>query len=368
MSETLSLVHRDGLHPGVLSDTEVAALALTSVLRRASSISEEDNDDRPNTPEQLPQRKLSSTVRVARSSPGTTPSCSEAVEEEEKQASATDESQATKPTLSREEHGEVSGKPAASNEDEPERIPTDRDSSSQQEAERKQKDEFLIFTRVLMMYLEERDPALLRKVRAIIKDCSEKNRAKEPGYESVTDAMRSRLKEVVSEQYWKRAEVYLRHVLAPQSETASRKRRGSCKKRCRRPAASPEQQNTDGATESPAASDTEDCGERCANARCLQDDKDKVPADSLQLILPELFRMSKTKDYRHARAARFAWETLFFEDHPQHKMFVKFIPSAYGPTEFPENISPPATFDFTRSAVAAAHFVEFTEEAGAVRR
>ena len=72
---------------------------------------------------------------------------------------------------------------------------------------RRQKERFLMFTRVLMKYLETKDPALHQKVKAIIKDCAERNKRGEPGYESVTASMRSRLKRVVSESYWSRAEV-----------------------------------------------------------------------------------------------------------------------------------------------------------------
>jgi hypothetical protein len=43
-----------------------------------------------------------------------------------------------------------------------------------------------IFQSVLMKYLEQKDPPLHLRVKAIIKDCAERNRNKEPGYESVT--------------------------------------------------------------------------------------------------------------------------------------------------------------------------------------
>jgi hypothetical protein len=43
-----------------------------------------------------------------------------------------------------------------------------------------------IFQSVLMKYLEQKDPPLHLRVKAIIKDCAERNRKKELGYESVT--------------------------------------------------------------------------------------------------------------------------------------------------------------------------------------
>jgi hypothetical protein len=41
-----------------------------------------------------------------------------------------------------------------------------------------------------MKYLEQKDPPLHLKVKSIIKNCAERNRNKEPGYESVTGTFR----------------------------------------------------------------------------------------------------------------------------------------------------------------------------------
>jgi len=38
-----------------------------------------------------------------------------------------------------------------------------------------------------------------------IKDCIERNKWKEPGYESITKSMKRRLKDLVGDHYWKRA-------------------------------------------------------------------------------------------------------------------------------------------------------------------
>jgi len=78
---------------------------------------------------------------------------------------------------------------------------------------KKQKERFLIFTHVLLKYLETKNPPLHAEVKNIIKDCAERNKRQERGYESVTRSMRTRLKEVVDEKYWKRAEQYLEHFL-----------------------------------------------------------------------------------------------------------------------------------------------------------
>ena len=82
---------------------------------------------------------------------------------------------------------------------------------------RRQKERFLMFTRVLMKYLEQKDPSMHQKAKIIIKDCADRNKRQEPGYESVTSSMRERLKNLVGEQYWKRAESYLKHFLEQKS-------------------------------------------------------------------------------------------------------------------------------------------------------
>lgn len=71
--------------------------------------------------------------------------------------------------------------------------------------ERKKKEQFLMFTRVLIKYLEQKDKNLHAQAKAIIKDCAEKNKRQEPGYESVTESMKRRLRELVGETYWKKA-------------------------------------------------------------------------------------------------------------------------------------------------------------------
>jgi hypothetical protein len=65
----------------------------------------------------------------------------------------------------------------------------------------------------LIKYLEQKDPNMHHQAKLIIKDCAERNKRQEKGYESVTAAMKKRLKKLVGEQYWKRAEVYLKHFL-----------------------------------------------------------------------------------------------------------------------------------------------------------
>ncbi|GKY91875.1 hypothetical protein MPSEU_000159100 [Mayamaea pseudoterrestris] len=85
---------------------------------------------------------------------------------------------------------------------------------------KKQKEKFIMFTRVLMKYLETKDPTLHQTVKTIIKDCAERNKRQERGYESVTASMKHRLRQVVGDQYWKRAEAYLNHFLKEKEKKA----------------------------------------------------------------------------------------------------------------------------------------------------
>ena len=89
-----------------------------------------------------------------------------------------------------------------------------------------QKEKFLNFTRVLIKYLEQKDPQLHQEAKNIIKECVERNKCGEPGYESVTAAMRLQLKILVGEQYWKRAEAYLKHFMDNKAREQRNRTRG----------------------------------------------------------------------------------------------------------------------------------------------
>mmetsp|Transcript_13844 Transcript_13844/g.18069 ORF Transcript_13844/g.18069 Transcript_13844/m.18069 type:complete len:133 (-) Transcript_13844:1899-2297(-) len=95
-----------------------------------------------------------------------------------------------------------------------------RQQAEMQRRIRKEKETFLIFTRVLMKYLETKDPPLYIRVKSIIKDCAERNKRHEPGYESVTTSMKGKIKEVVSKAHWSRAKVYLKRFLQQRKKPA----------------------------------------------------------------------------------------------------------------------------------------------------
>ena len=86
---------------------------------------------------------------------------------------------------------------------------------------KRQKEKFLMFTRVLIKYLEQKDKVMHSQAKSIIKDCAERNKRQEPGYESVTISMKRRLKELVGEHYWKKANDYLVHFIEQKKKQQS---------------------------------------------------------------------------------------------------------------------------------------------------
>ena len=83
--------------------------------------------------------------------------------------------------------------------------------------QRRDKDRFLVFTRVLVKYLEQTDEALHYEVREVIRDCTERKSRNEPGYESVTTVLKRRIQEIVDEDTWNRAEMYLDRFMKEKS-------------------------------------------------------------------------------------------------------------------------------------------------------
>jgi len=74
--------------------------------------------------------------------------------------------------------------------------------------EMRRKEEFLNFSRVLLKYLEHKNKRMHSEAKVVIGDCVSRNKKQEPGYESVTSAMKHRLKDLVGEHYWQRAKAH----------------------------------------------------------------------------------------------------------------------------------------------------------------
>mmetsp|Transcript_88071 Transcript_88071/g.131997 ORF Transcript_88071/g.131997 Transcript_88071/m.131997 type:complete len:144 (+) Transcript_88071:79-510(+) len=104
-------------------------------------------------------------------------------------------------------HGGVQGRP----QEEP-NCPSSQDTMEQRDTPA-QKEMFLLFVRVLMKYIEKKDPNMHGRARAIILNCAERGKRGEPGYESVTASMKKPLLDLVGKRTWNRAKAYLKRFL-----------------------------------------------------------------------------------------------------------------------------------------------------------
>lgn len=88
--------------------------------------------------------------------------------------------------------------------------------SAEQKTSKERKEQFLMFTKVLMKYLEQKDPGMHARAKEVIRDCARKNKEGDPSYASLSASMQSHLKTLVGDLYWKKAQDYLRQYLATQ--------------------------------------------------------------------------------------------------------------------------------------------------------
>jgi len=90
-------------------------------------------------------------------------------------------------------------------------------SASPQE-QKSRKERFLMFTRVLMKYLEQKDPTMHGRAKEVIRQCAKKNKEGDPNFASLSASMQSHLKKLVGETYWKKAQEYLRQYMMGQNQ------------------------------------------------------------------------------------------------------------------------------------------------------
>ncbi len=90
---------------------------------------------------------------------------------------------------------------------------TSQTSSASSHDQKSRKERFLMFTRVLMKYLEQKDRDMHAKAKEVIRQCAKKNKEGDPNYVSLSASMQSHLKNLVGDIYWKKAEEYLRQYL-----------------------------------------------------------------------------------------------------------------------------------------------------------
>ena len=82
--------------------------------------------------------------------------------------------------------------------------------------QKSRKEQFLMFTRVLMKYLEQKDQKMHSRAKEVIRDCAKKNKEGNPAFSSLSASMQSHLKQLVGQIYWKKAEEYLKQYMTQQ--------------------------------------------------------------------------------------------------------------------------------------------------------
>ena len=92
---------------------------------------------------------------------------------------------------------------------------------------KQKKDQNLMLMRVLMKYLESKDPDMHHRAKTLIRESAEKAKRKEQGFESF-EGMMLALRNLVGEQYWNRAQGYLKHFLQQRKYRTQRSRFQSC--------------------------------------------------------------------------------------------------------------------------------------------
>ena len=68
-------------------------------------------------------------------------------------------------------------------------------------------------------YLEQRDKEMHQKAKAKIKECYERNKNGDPEFKSLTQSMRSHLRNTVGEKYWKKAHDCMDHFLCQKQDS-----------------------------------------------------------------------------------------------------------------------------------------------------
>jgi len=75
-----------------------------------------------------------------------------------------------------------------------------------------EREHFVIFIKILFKCIEQSDDQNLRlKAKAIVNECTRRNRMGDSSYTPLQDAVERRLKKMVGELYWARAKLCFEH-------------------------------------------------------------------------------------------------------------------------------------------------------------
>lgn len=82
----------------------------------------------------------------------------------------------------------------------------------------------VMLLKALMRYLKREDPDMHRRAREVEKECCKKKKQNHPEYSSVSRAMNLRLREIVDDSYWHKAEKYVERYFQRKKKLQSTKR------------------------------------------------------------------------------------------------------------------------------------------------
>jgi hypothetical protein len=81
---------------------------------------------------------------------------------------------------------------------------------NERKAAKRKTDQSLMLIRVVMKYLETKDPDMHTRAKSVIWESVEKRKRKEQGFESIAGLVKE-LRNTIGVQYWDRAQSYLKH-------------------------------------------------------------------------------------------------------------------------------------------------------------
>ena len=85
-----------------------------------------------------------------------------------------------------------------------------------QQQQQQQKRQFLVFIKILFKILDQNHDVTVEKreaARAIVADCTRRNRLGDPAFIPLMAAVDARLRRHLGEQHWRKAHIYMRHYM-----------------------------------------------------------------------------------------------------------------------------------------------------------
>ena len=95
-------------------------------------------------------------------------------------------------------------------------VPTDSGEMAQNQSQQQQKRQFLVFIKILFKILDQNHDVTVEKreaARAIVADCTRRNRLGDPAFIPLMAAVDARLRRHLGEQHWRKAHIYMRHYM-----------------------------------------------------------------------------------------------------------------------------------------------------------